>query len=253
MSDILIKTEEEIAKMREGGHLLYDILQKLKKLIERGEMNGVEINAFAEREIEKIGAKPAFKGYQGFPAAICFSINDAVVHGIPTETQLNKGDLVKVDCGLIYKGMYTDSALTTVVGGEASEDDQKLMKATQDSLYAGIDAAVVGNKVGDISAAVEDAIKPYGYGIVRKLAGHGVGRAVHEAPEILNFGQVNTGPLLKPGMTIAIEPMINAGGDDVFFGDDRWTVKTADGSRAAHFEHTIAITKDGPEILTLPE
>lgn len=252
MGEIILKTKEEIDTLREGGHLLYDILQKLKKKVEEAQMTGKEIDTYAEALIRKVGAEPAFKGYQDFPAAICFSVNDAVVHGIPTNEELKEGDLVKVDCGLIYKGMYTDSAITAVVGGKPTPEDEKLMKATKDSLHAGINAAIVGNRVGDISAAVQAAIKPYGYGIVRKLAGHGVGKAVHEAPEILNFGEPGTGPLLKAGMVIAIEPMINAGGDDVFFGEDRWTVKTTDGSRAAHFEHTVAITDDGPEILTLP-
>lgn len=251
MGEIIIKTEDEINRMRKGGYLLFDILQELKGVVETRSISGNELNRIAEERIEEVGAKPAFKGYQGFPAAICFSVNDAVVHGIPTDEILNAGDLVKIDCGLIYEGMYTDSAITIAAGGEIKPEDEKLMRVTKDSLYVGIDAAVVGNTTGDIGHAIEQFIKPHGYGIVRKLAGHGVGKAVHEGPEVLNFGLAGSGELLKEGMTIAIEPMINLGGDAVFFDQrDGWTVRTEDGSRAAHFEHTIAVTKDGPEILT---
>lgn len=252
MSEIIIKTPEEINDIREGGYLLFDILQKLKSAIKNEDFQtGLELDAYAEKLITGVGAVPAFKGYQGFPGSVCFSVNDEVVHGIPTERKIETGDLVKIDCGLFYKNLYTDSAITVVAGGNATKEDAQLMEVTKASLFAGIDQAIIGNKVGDISSAVEEYIKPHGYGIVTKLAGHGVGKEIHEAPEILNFGKKGTGPLLTEGMVIAIEPMVNAGGHDVYFADDGWAVVTSDHSRAAHFEHTVAITKNGPEILTL--
>jgi len=208
-----------------------------------------------DREIRKFilshGAEPSFLGYGGFPASACISINDVVIHGIPGRRVINAGDIVSIDVGARYKGYHGDNA-ATFPAGEISPGARALMDATEKSLYKGISQAIAGNRVGDISSAVQRYVESLGYGVVRKFVGHGVGKKMHEAPELPNFGKAGTGPRLAVGMTLAIEPMINLGSGEVKILPDGWTVLTADGGLSAHFEHTVAITENGPVILTEP-
>lgn len=250
MSEIIIKTKKEIETMREGGKRLHHILHKTKEyLLENPDKNGIELDVFACGLAEKLGGSPAFKGYLDFPFGLIVSVNDAVVHGIPNKQRFNSGDVISLDFGLKYKNLYTDSAITFGLG-DISEKNSKLIQRTENSLYKGIDVSVIGNKVGDIGYAIESYIKQFNYGIVEDLSGHGVGKEIHEKPHILNIGKQKTGNALRNGMTIAIEPMINAGAKDVYCDSDKWTIRTKDKSIAAHFEHTIAITEEGPIILT---
>ena len=206
----------------------------------------------AERFIHKHGAVPGFKGYMGYPATVCISINDEVVHGIPSPKRVIKeGDIVSIDAGVILKGFYGDAAITVPVGG-VSPEARKLLQVTEESLYKGIEAAVVGNRVGDIGYAVQQWVEKHGFSVVRDYTGHGIGRKLHEPPQVPNYGERGKGALLRPGMTIAIEPMVNAGGFEVKTRNDGWTVVTADHSLSAHFEHTIAIMEDRTEILSRP-
>ena len=200
--------------------------------------------------ITKSGATPSFLNYMGYPASACISVNDVVIHGIPSDYHLKEGDIVSIDVGAYYQGFHGDNAYTFIVG-DTSEETKSLLKETQVSLMKGIEQAVVGNRIGDISHAVENHVSQFGYGIVRQFVGHGVGKHLHEDPEVPNFGRPGRGPRLVEGMTIAIEPMINLKGDGVKVMPDGWTTKTVSGSVSAHFEHTIAITKNGPVILTV--
>jgi len=206
----------------------------------------------ARKFIEKAGGKPSFLGYSGFPASICVSVNKAVIHGIPDKRPFQEGDVVGIDCGVILNGYFSDSAYTFPIG-KITPEIKKLLTITKESLYLGIDQGVVGNRVKDISRAVYRHVIPHGYGVVRSYCGHGVGLAIHEDPQVPNYPGSGPNPRLKPGMVLAIEPMINLGGDDVKVLDDDWTVVTRDGSISAHYEHTILVTEDGPEILTLWE
>jgi methionyl aminopeptidase len=230
--------------------MLATVLQTLRQQIKAG-MTTQDLADLADQTLEELGGKPAFLGYQGFPDVICISVNDEVVHGIPGDRVLKTGDIVGLDFGVIYEGMITDGAITVIVG---STDDQKLKKLVRDTeaaMYAGIETLHGGVRVGDIGAAVEEHLNKGKYGIVRDLVGHGVGHHLHEEPNIPNYGRAGSGPTLQAGMTIAIEPMATLGTEDVVIADDQWTVQTRDGSMAAHFEHTILITDDGYEILTL--
>jgi methionyl aminopeptidase len=245
-----VKSPSEIAAMRESGRMLATVLAVLRPLT----VPGVTTKQLAERaaeELAALGGEPAFKGYQGFPDVICISVNDEVVHGIPSADRvIQNGDIVGLDFGVTYKGMITDAAISVIAGKPLKPTHRKLLQLTEEALAAGIAAVHGGVRVGDISAAVEAILKPAGYGIVRDLVGHGVGHQVHEDPNIPNYGRANTGPWLEAGMTIAIEPMATLGGERVYLHDDGWTVSTYDGSRAAHFEHSVLITEDGAEILT---
>ena len=252
---ILIKTKEEIAVMREGGKRLAQVLQKVSKKVMPG-ISTMELEDYARKLIAERGDTPAFLNYKpegsrkAYPAALCVSVNDEVVHGIPGEYKiLKEGDIVSLDCGIKHKGLFTDSAITVPVGVIDSRL-KKLLEITEKALYVGVEAAKAGNTVGDIGNAIEKFVKPHKFGIVRILSGHGVGRAIHEEPYVPNFGKKGNGVTLKPGMTIAIEPMFNLGRDEVFLDADQFTYKTADGQPSVHFEHTIAITESGPEILT---
>ncbi len=252
---ILIKTQEEIEIMREGGKRLGFVLQEVAKKVKPG-ISSKELDDYARKLIEEKGDVPAFLNYRpagiksAYPASLCVSINNEVVHGIPGKDKiLKEGDIVSLDCGIKHRGLYTDSAITVSVG-KIDPKLKKLLEVTEKALYVGIEAAQVGNTVGDIGAAIEKFVKPHGYGIVRILSGHGVGRAIHEDPYVPNFGKKGSGAVLKPGMTIAIEPMLNLGTYKVFVMSDEFTYKTSDGLPSAHFEHTIAITEKGPEILT---
>jgi methionyl aminopeptidase len=245
---IIIKSAREIEIMRQAGRIVATVLAELKSQVKPG-MKTRELDKIAERETEKLGAVPSFKGYHGYPASVCVSINDEIVHGIPGDRIMNEGDIVSIDFGAIYNDFQGDSAITVAVG-TITPEAEKLLKATEGSLMAGIQAAHAGARLGDISAAIQDYAESRGYGVVREYTGHGIGRDMHEDPQIPNFGVPGTGPVLKKGMTLAIEPMLNIGGWRTRVADDRWTVLTADGSLSAHFEHTIAITDTEAEVLT---
>jgi len=209
-----------------------------------------ELDRLAEAHIRRQGGKPAFKGYRGYPATLCVSVNEEVVHGIPGRRTLRPGDVVSVDVGVLLDGFYGDAARTIIVDGGGSEEARRLVEATQEALAAGIAKAVPGNRLSDISNAVQQVAEGRGFSVVRDFVGHGIGRALHEDPQVPNFGEPGNGPLLREGMTLAIEPMINAGGPEVRILPDRWTAVAADGRPSAHFEHTVAVTSGGPRILT---
>ncbi len=246
---ITIKSPQEITLMREAGRIVASTISKLLTVLRPG-IRTRELDAIADKEIKRLGAKPSFKGYRGFPATICVSLNDEIVHGIPGDRVIQDGDVVSLDVGAIVDGYHGDSAVTTAVGQVAPEVG-RLIETTMESLEQAIKQARPGNRVGDISAAVQDFAEPRGYGVVKEYVGHGIGRALHEEPSIPNFGQAGKGPLLRPGMVIAIEPMLNLGTWQTRVLKDDWTVVTADGSISAHFEHTLVITEEGPEVLTI--
>lgn len=249
-----VKTAAEIEAMRHGGAILATTLQTLKKQIKPG-MTTQDLDDIARSELKRLGGEPAFLGYNGFPAVLCVSVNDEVVHGIPSSKRiLRDGDLVGLDFGVRYKGMITDGAISVIVGKSGDSRVQELLVTTERSLDAGI-AELHGGGVqtGDIGAAVQAVLEKKGYGIVQDLVGHGVGHELHEEPNIPNTGRKGKGQVLQAGMTIAIEPMATLGGPQVYIDTDQWTIKTRDGSLAAHFEHTILITETGFEVLTSSE
>jgi len=248
---INLKTDDEIEIMREAGKICAVIRDKLAEYVEPG-ITTRYLDKKAEKLMEMYGVQASFKGYQGFPAHITVSINEEVVHGIPKRRKINKGEIVSIDLAVIYKGFHGDSAVTVPVGKVPSEW-KRLLEVTEESLYRGIEQARAGNHLRDISRAIETYVVANGFSVVRDLVGHGIGRSMHESPQVPNY--VSTGGynvLLKPGMVLAIEPMINIGGPDVVWLSDKWTVVTKDRKPSAHFEHTVAITKDGPLILTRP-
>lgn len=246
---IIIKSSREIAIMRQAGRIVAETLEILRSRLRAG-MKTKELDDIVERELERRGAKPSFKGYSGFPASVCVSLNDEIVHGIPGDAVLNEGDIVSLDLGAIYNGFQGDAAVTVGVG-QISPEAERLLAAAEDALKAGISAARPGARLGDISASIQRCAESGGYQVVREYTGHGIGRQMHEGPQVPNYGRPGTGPLLKKGMTLALEPMLNIGGWRTRVDEDLWTVRTADGSLSAHFEHTIAITDDGPEVLTV--
>lgn len=246
---ITIKSRRELEAMERAGAIVGSTLALLKRSVEPGMTTG-DLNKIAEKNIRSQGAVPAFLGYQGFPATICASVNEEIVHGIPGKRVLQNGDVVKVDVGATIDGFIGDAAVSIPVG-EIDDATQQLLDDTRASLYAGIAAAQPGNRIGDIGAAVEGYALERGYGVVRQFVGHGIGRFLHEDPQVPNYGEPGKGILLRPGMCICIEPMLNMGTEATKILDDDWTVVTADGAMSAHFEHTLAITKDGPKILTL--
>jgi methionyl aminopeptidase len=246
---IIIKSDREIAIMRKAGRAVARVLGILAGELKAG-MKTAELDAIAVRELEKLGAKPSFKGYQGYPASLCVSVNDEIVHGIPGERVLAEGDIVSLDLGAIVSGFQGDAALTVGIG-EISPEAARLIETTKAALQAGIAQARPGARLGDISAAIQQYAESRGYGVIRKYTGHGIGREMHEEPQIPNFGQPGTGPLLKRGMTLALEPMVTIGSWETRVDGNHWTVLTVDGSLAAHFEDTVAITDDGAEILTV--
>ena len=245
---IIVKTPEQIDQMAEAGKIQARTLQMLRTKCRAG-ITTAELDEAADRFISSQGGTPSFKGYRGFPGSICASPNSMVVHGIPGAYRLDEGDIMSVDVGVTLDGFVADSAYTFAVG-EISAEAAQLLDAGQAALAAGIEQARAGNHIGDISAAIQRATEEAGFSVVRTLVGHGVGRSMHEEPQIPNFGLPGRGPCLQTGMTLAIEPMINAGRQDVVLEDDGWSITTADGSLAAHFEHTVAVTEDGPRILT---
>ena len=248
---IVRKSTAEIETMGRAGRVVASTLALLGELVKPGVTTG-ELDEAAEEHIRSEGGVPTFKGYRGFPASICASPNSMVVHGIPGPYTLRNGDLISVDVGVTLDGFVADSAYTFAVG-DVDGDAKRLLEVCQAALAAGIQQARAGNHVQDISAAVQRTTEEAGFSVVRSLVGHGIGRSMHEEPQVPNFGEPGRGPLLQPGMTLAIEPMINAGGPDVSMAEDRWSISTNDGSLSAHFEHTVAVTDNGPVVLTTPE
>lgn len=246
---MVLKSPHEVAIMRQAGRIVAAILERLRAEIRPGMKTG-HLDLVAMTELQKYGAAASFKGYRGFPAHLCVSVNDEIVHGIPGERPLNEGDIVSLDFGAIVNGFHGDAAITVGVG-EISPKTRELLAVTEAALMVGIQAARSGNHIGDISAAIQNYVEARGFSVVREYSGHGVGRDLHEDPLVPNFGSPGEGPLLQKGMTLAIEPMVTAGDWRTCLGRNRWTVHTADGSLSAHFEHTIAICEDEPEILTL--
>jgi methionyl aminopeptidase len=246
-----LKGPRDLAVMREAGRIVAVTLLELQDRIRPG-MTTADIDALAERTARAMGSVPAFKGYRGFPASVCVSVNDEIVHGIPSPTRvLHEGDIVSLDFGVIYNGFYGDSAATIAVG-KISPAAQRLLEVTQEALAAGIKQARAGNRLGAISHAVQVHAERQGYAVVRQYVGHGIGRHMHEEPQVPNYGPARAGPVLRPGMVLAIEPMLNTGTADTVVRSDNWTVVTADGGLSAHFEHTVAITNSEPQVLTLP-
>lgn len=246
---IIAKSASEIEVMREAGRVTARALDAVSSAVRPG-VTTADLDAIAEDVIVKAGARPAFKGYHGFPATLCTSVNDQVVHGIPGGRVLREGEIVSVDCGAIVDGYYGDCARTFPVG-QVSAEATRLMDVTRRSLEAGIARCRPGMRLYDVSAAVQEVAEAAGFSVVREYVGHGIGRSMHEDPQVPNYGKAGTGPTLRTGMVLAIEPMINAGAPDVRSLDDGWTVVTLDGAMSAHFEHTVAVTEDGPLVLTV--
>ena len=245
---ILYKTEEEVECIKESAQILGKAHAEVAKLVKPG-VTTKYLDKIAEDYIRDNGGIPSFKNYNGFPASLCISTNEAVVHGIPDNKELKEGDIVSIDCGVFYKGFHSDSAYTYPVGKVADEVLQ-LLEVTKNSLYKGIEQAKYGNRIGDISFAIQKYVDEFGYGIVRELVGHGLGKNLHEDPEVPNYGKRGSGTKLKHGLVIAIEPMINLGSRNIVQEADGWTIRTTDRKPSAHFEHTVAIFKDRTEILT---
>lgn len=245
---ITLKSDRELEYMKEAGRIVAQTHLELEKAIQPG-ITTRELDAIAEKYIVSQGARPAFKGYQGFPASICASVNEEVVHGIPGLRVLKNGNIISIDIGTVINGFYGDAARTYPVG-DVNEDLRRLLKVTRQSLEAGIAKAIEGNRLSDISHAVQTVAEEGGYSVVRDYVGHGIGREMHEDPQIPNFGKPGRGPRLKAGMTLAIEPMVNMGTYEVMTLEDNWTVVTRDGASSAHFEDTVAITTEGPVLLT---
>jgi methionyl aminopeptidase len=247
---IVCKSAAEIEKMRRSGHLVREILDALKAAVRPG-VSTMDLERIAAKMIQDAGAQPAFKGYFDYPCVLCTSINQEIVHGIPSEKRmLLVGDIVSIDCGVILDGYYGDAATTVAVGTEIAPDLRKLLEVTEASLYRGIEQARVGNNVGDVGAAVQEYVEAAGFSVVREFVGHGIGTRLHEEPQVPNFGSKGQGAKLREGMVLAIEPMVNTGGPGTRVLEDKWTAVTEDGGYSAHFEHCVAITKDGPVILT---
>jgi len=246
--EIILRLPDEIEKARASNRIVAEVLNRLREKIRPG-VKTKDLDKFAEEIAEKRGAKPAFKGYRGYPHSLCISINEEVVHGMPSKRVLQEGDIVSLDFGIYYQGFYGDSAITLPVG-KVTEKALRLMQITERSLFAGIEQATVGNRLGDVSSAVQSVVEDAGYSVVRDFVGHGIGRNLHEEPQIPNFGKKGRGIELKKGMLLAIEPMVNEGDYNVKILPDGWTVVTKDGSLSAHFEHSIAITDNGPDILS---
>ena len=245
---IIIKSDKEIELMREAGEIVAYVLQELEKKVQPG-VAGRELNKYAEKLILEKGAAPIFKGHQGFPAAICVSVNEVIVHGIPTERELKEGDIVSLDVGVKYKGYCGDAAITLPVG-KISREAKRLLEITRKALFRAIKQAKVGNHLSDISWAVQSFVEKQGFSVIRKFVGHGIGKEIHEDPRIPNFGKPHQGAILEKGMVFCIEPMISAGNYEIEISSDGWTATTKDGSLSAHFEHMIAIRDGGAEILT---
>lgn len=245
---IIVKSDEEIAIMRQAGRIVAEVLAILRDAVRPGIVE-LELDRIVREEFARRGCTPTFLGYHGYPATVCVSVNDEIVHGIPGKRVIREGDIVSIDLGATYRGFVADAAITVGVG-RISPEKEKLIRVTEGALYAGIRAARAGRRLGEISHAIESAIAPHGFGIVREYVGHGVGRDMHEDPQVPNYGPPDRGPVLKKGMVLALEPMVTLGDWRTRRHNDNWTVSTLDGSLAAHFEHTIAITDGEAEVLT---
>jgi len=247
---IVCKSMAEIEKMRRSGHIVRQVLDHVRDLIVPG-ASTMDLERAAEQKMKDLGAKPAFKGYYDYPCVLCTSVNEEIVHGIPSEKRLlQTGDIVSVDCGVVLDGYYGDAAITVPVGEEVTPELQELLSVTEASLYRGIDQARLGNAIGDVSAAVQEYVESHGFSVVREFVGHGIGTHLHEEPQVPNFGTPGQGARLLEGMVIAIEPMVNSGKPEARVLSDKWTAVTVDGSYSAHFEHCVAVSRDGPMILT---
>jgi methionyl aminopeptidase len=247
---IVCKSASEIEKMRRSGRIVRQVLEAAREAVAPGRST-MDLERVAERKIRDLGAKPAFKGYYDYPCVLCASVNNEIVHGIPSERRvLKEGDIVSLDCGVVLDGYYGDAAITVPVGDGITPELQKLLSVTQESLSQGIEAARVGNTIGDVGAAVQQLVEASGFSVVRDFVGHGIGTRLHEDPQVPNYGTPGHGPKLRDGMVIAIEPMVNMGRPETRLLEDKWTAVTEDGSYSAHFEHCIAVTKNGPVILT---
>jgi methionyl aminopeptidase len=247
---IVCKSSAEIERMRQSGHIVRQVLDHVRSLVAPG-VTTMDLERAAEKKIAELGAKPAFKGYFDYPCVLCTSVNEEIVHGIPSEKRtLKEGDIVSIDCGVVLDGYYGDAAITVPVGASVKPDLHKLLTVTEESLYKGIEQARIGNSIGDVGAAVQEHVEAAGFSVVRDFVGHGIGTKLHEEPQIPNFGARGHGTKLREGMVLAIEPMVNYGKPDAKVLGDKWTAVTVDGSFSAHFEHCVAVTKDGPVILT---
>ena len=245
---IVCKSPAELETMREANLMVARVLDRLGEMIKPG-VTTKELDAFAEEMILTEGGRPAFKGYRGYPATLCTSVNDQIVHGIPNSNPLKQGDIVGIDVGGLYRGFYGDSARTFSVG-ELTQETRKLLDVTRKALYAGIEKVRVGNRVSDISSAIQQLVESHGFSVVREFVGHGIGKSLHEEPQVPNYGKPGTGPRLVAGMVLAIEPMVNSKGPQARVLEDKWTAVTVDGGYSAHFEHSVAVTPDGPWILS---
>jgi methionyl aminopeptidase len=247
---IVCRSQAEIDKMRRSGHIVRQVLEELRTMVKPA-VTTMDLEKTAERRIKEFGAKPAFKGYYDYPCVLCTSVNEEIVHGIPSAKRILKdGDIVSIDCGVVLDGYYGDAAITVAVGDSVSPERKKLMEVTEQSLYKGIEQAKIGNSISDIGAAVQAYVEANGFSVVREFVGHGIGTKLHEEPQVPNFRSRGADTRLREGMVLAIEPMVNSGRPEARVLDDRWTAVTADGSSSAHFEHCVAVTKNGPLILT---
>ncbi len=247
---IVCKSQSEIDKMRRSGHIVRQVLDELKAMVAPG-VSTMDLEKLAERRIKESGAKPAFKGYYGYPCVLCTSINDEIVHGIPSAKRVLKaGDIVSIDCGVVLDGYYGDAAITVAVGESVSPERKKLMEVTEQSLYKAIEQVKIGNTISDIGGAVQEFVEANGFSVVREFVGHGIGTKLHEEPQVPNFRSRGADMRLREGMVLAIEPMVNSGGPEARVLEDKWTAVTLDGSSSAHFEHCVAVTRNGPLILT---
>lgn len=249
---IHIKNEAEIEAMRKGGKILAQVLKSLEDYLQPG-MTTMDLEKKAQELIDGFNVTPGFKGYHGYPACLCTSVNEEAVHTIPSNKKLNKGDIINVDCGVIYKGLYADSAIALVVGGETDPETQHFVDTTKKALWAGIKQVKPGNRVGDIGNAVQNVVEGAGYSIIKELTGHGIGYNLHEEPHVYNYGKKGKGPALKPGMVIAIEPITAMGSPRIVTLEDGWNIVMEDGKKALQHEHTVLVTETGYEVLTLRE
>lgn len=245
---ITFKSAAELEMMRQCGRIVAAVLGELEPLIRPG-LRTRDLDLYAEKRTRELGAVPAFKGYRGYPASVCVSVNEEIIHGIPSGRILQEGDIVSLDFGVLFEGFFSDSALTAPVG-RTSPEALKLIAAAERSFFKGLEQMKTGNRLSDISAAIQQSVESQGFSVIRQFVGHGIGRSLHEEPQLPNFGPPGRGPKIRPGMTLAIEPMIAAGGPEVEILEDGWTAVTRDRRLAAHFEHTVAMTENGPEILS---
>ena len=247
---VVCKSQSEIDKMRRSGHIVRQVLDELKSMVAPG-VSTMDLEKLAERRIIESGAKPAFKGYYGYPCVLCTSINDEIVHGIPSAKRVLKpGDIVSIDCGVVLDGYYGDAAITVAVGDSVSPEGKRLMEVTEQSLYKAIEKVKIGNTISDIGGAVQEFVESNGFSVVREFVGHGIGTKLHEEPQVPNFRSRGADMRLREGMVLAIEPMVNSGGPEARVLEDKWTAGTLDGRSSAHFEHCVAVTRNGPLILT---